>query len=96
MMGVGHLNDQKKVQTISNAMSMRPKNCQGLIRGTGPLEQNLRALAIQMNVEGRCHFLGFRSDVKTLLMISDLLLMVQSQSAKGTANMRLVVVNATT
>ena len=31
-----------------------------------------------------------------LLSVSDLLLMVQSQSAKGTANMRLVVVNATT
>lgn len=79
MMVVGDLNDNKNVQTIIKAMSMCPKNCHVLICGTGPLEQNLRALAIQMNVEGQCHFLGFRSDVKTLLMISDLFLMVSKR-----------------
>ena len=50
MMVVGDLNDNKNVQTIIKAMSMCPKNCHVLICGTGHLEQDLRALAIQMNV----------------------------------------------
>lgn len=79
IMVVGDLNDNKNVQTIIKAMSMCPANYHLLICGTGPLEPALRALATQTNVEKRCHFLGFRSDVKTLLMISDLFVMASKR-----------------
>lgn len=78
-MVVGDLNDNKNVKTIIKAMSMSPENCHVLICGTGPLEPELRALAVQTNVDRRCHFLGFRSDVKTLLMTSDLFVMASKR-----------------
>lgn len=79
IMVVGDLNDNKNVQTIIKAMSMCPADYHLLICGTGPLESKLRALATQTNVDRRCHFLGFRSDVKTLLMISDLFVMASKR-----------------
>lgn len=79
IMVVGDLNDNKNVQTIIKAMSMCPENYHLLICGTGPLESKLRALAIQANVDRRCHFLGFRSDVRTLLMTSDLFVMASKR-----------------
>lgn len=79
IMVVGDLNDNKNVQTIIKATMMCPANYHILICGTGPLEPELRALAIQTNVDKQCHFLGFRNDVKTLLMISDLFVMASKR-----------------
>ena len=79
IMVVGDLNNNKNVQTIIKAMPMCPENYHLLICGNGPLEQELRALAIQAKVEKQCHFLGFRSDVKTLLMASDLFAMASKR-----------------
>lgn len=79
IMVIGDLNENKNVQTIIKSMSKCPSNFHIMICGTGPLEQELRELAFQWNLEKQCHFLGFRSDVKTLLMISDLFVMASKR-----------------
>lgn len=49
-------------------------NIHYLICGEGPEKDNLIKLSRKLNVENQIHFLGYRSDVKKLLMISDFLL----------------------
>jgi glycosyltransferase involved in cell wall biosynthesis len=42
-----------------------------LVVGDGPLREELSALAGQLGVRGRVHFLGLRSDVKALMALMD-------------------------
>lgn len=55
------------------------KNIHYLICGKGPEEENLKKLCKRLNVEEQVHFLGFRSDVKELLQISDIFLFTTLQ-----------------
>ena len=55
------------------------KNIHYLICGKGPEEENLKKLCKRLNVEEQVHFLGFRSDVKELLKISDIFLFTTLQ-----------------
>lgn len=55
------------------------KNIHYLICGKGPEEENLKKLCKMLNVEEQVHFLGFRSDVKELLQISDIFLFTTLQ-----------------
>lgn len=50
-----------------------------LICGTGPELKNLQKLAKEQGVESRIHFLGFRTDIKELLKISDIFLFTTLQ-----------------
>ena len=69
---VGDLNDNKNVETIVRALPLTSDNVHLLICGFGPLEQKLKQLAEEGNVSERCHFLGFRTDVKELYKASDM------------------------
>lgn len=71
---VGDLNDNKNVGTIIMALPDTPSNVHILICGFGPNEQLLKQQAIKLGVSERCHFLGFRTDVKELLLVSDVFL----------------------
>lgn len=42
-----------------------------IICGEGPEKESLKALARKMDIRDRIHFLGFRSDIKDLLAVSD-------------------------
>lgn len=55
------------------------KNIHYLICGKGPEEENLKKLCKRLNVEEQVHFLGFRSDVKELLQMSDIFLFTTLQ-----------------
>lgn len=69
---VGDLNDNKNVATIVRALPFTYPNVHLLICGFGPLEQKLKQQAEEGNVSERCHFLGFRTDVKELYKASDM------------------------
>lgn len=69
---VGDLNKNKNVGTIIRALSLAEKNIHIMICGLGPLDKELKELAEKTGVSDRCHFLGFRTDVKELYKISDM------------------------
>lgn len=71
---VGDLNDNKNVGTIINALPDTPRNVHVLICGFGPNEHLLKQQTVKLGVSDRCHFLGFRTDVKELLLMSDVFL----------------------
>lgn len=69
---VGDLNENKNVETIIRALSLAEGNIHLLICGFGPLESKLKEMANKCGVQERCHFLGFRTDVKELYKVSDM------------------------
>lgn len=71
---VGDLNDNKNVGTILKALPNTPNNVHILICGFGPNERFLKEQTVKLGISERCHFLGFRSDVKELLLLSDVFL----------------------
>jgi len=72
---VGRLAPQKDHPTLLAALARLPAEVQLLIVGGDPFgdgEARLRALAEELGVAGRAHFLGIRHDVPDLLGASDL------------------------
>ena len=61
---MGDLNENKNVSSIIHALSIAEGNVHLLICGVGPMEHNLKEQAKSEGVDDRCHFLGFRTDVK--------------------------------
>ncbi len=55
------------------------ENLHYLICGVGPEKDNLQKLAAEKGVTDRIHFLGFRTDVKELMKISDIFLFTTFQ-----------------
>jgi glycosyltransferase involved in cell wall biosynthesis len=54
-------------------------NIHFLICGKGPKLEKLRKLSRDLNIENQIHFLGFRTDIKELLNISDIFLFTSYQ-----------------
>ena len=71
---VGDLNNNKNVETIIRALGLTKDNIHIIICGIGPKESDLKQIAKKCQVEDRCHFLGFRTDVKELYKISNMFL----------------------
>ena len=69
---VGDLNNNKNVETIIRALPLADGNIHIIICGFGHLESTLKKLAKDLGVDERCHFLGFRTDVKELYLASDI------------------------
>lgn len=69
---VGDLNNNKNVETIIRSLPLADGNIHIIICGFGPLESTLKKLAKDLGVDERCHFLGFRTDVKELYLASDI------------------------
>lgn len=60
------------MSSIIHALSIAEGNVHLLICGVGPMEHNLKEQAKSEGVDDRCHFLGFRTDVKVLYKVSDM------------------------
>lgn len=86
--------DEKSIALISAGDLVKRKNyeisikalakCNNLdihyfICGVGPEEERLKALATQLGLENKVHFLGFRNDIKELLGASDIFLFTTLQ-----------------
>lgn len=79
IISIGDLNENKNTATIISALKDTPKNCHYLICGNGPLKRDLIYLSSRLGVEKRCHFLGFRQDIKDLLDASDIFVMASKR-----------------
>ncbi|MBQ9920105.1 MAG: glycosyltransferase family 4 protein [Clostridia bacterium] len=55
------------------------ENAHYFICGKGPLESELKELAKSLGVENQVHFLGFRTDIKELLVAADVFLFTTLQ-----------------
>lgn len=71
---VGDLNDNKNISTLIKALPYTAPSIHYIICGFGPNENKLKGLAVKLGVSGRCHFLGYRTDVKELYLASDVFL----------------------
>ena len=71
---VGDLNDNKNVETLVKALPNTPLSVHYIICGFGPNEAKLKTMAKKLRVAERCHFLGYRSDMKELYLVSDMFL----------------------
>lgn len=77
---IGRLETQKDVPTLLRALAQLDGVHLALI-GDGPLRPELEALAKELNITDRAHFLGRREDVAILLRLADLY--VQSSAWEG-------------
>ena len=68
---VGEHIPRKNHETVLRALALLP-DVHALFCGTGEKEDELKALAGELDVRDRAHFLGFRRDVPRLLAASDI------------------------
>ena len=70
---LGRLHQNKAFDTAIRAME-HTENCHLWIAGTGPEEQALKALTVELGLKERVRFLGWREDIADLLKTADLFL----------------------
>jgi glycosyltransferase involved in cell wall biosynthesis len=70
LLTLGRLHEKKAQDILIKAMPLIP-NTTLLIAGNGELQDNLEALAKDLEVQDRVHFLGLRKDVKKLFDLAD-------------------------
>lgn len=73
LLSVGELIPRKDHETVIRALAeiSRPK-IQYLIAGKGEMEHRLKALAGRLGLNGKVHFLGFRTDISELCQAADI------------------------
>jgi len=79
LISIGDLNNNKNTAAIISALQNTSDNCHILICGEGPLKQDLITLTKEKGIDTRCHFLGFRKDIKDLLYVSDAFIMASKR-----------------
>ncbi len=81
---VGELNDNKNHRTIIEALSnIKDKRVVYALCGIGSLEEELKKLSIELGLENRVYFLGFRKDVKEILYASDVFVFPSKREGLG-------------
>lgn len=80
LISMGDLIERKNYDISIRAIAETSNHdIQYIICGKGPEEENLAALAQNLGVSEKIHFLGFRSDIKELLGASDIFLFTTKQ-----------------
>lgn len=80
LISMGDLIERKNYATaIRSIAETNDPKLQYFICGKGSEEENLRALAESLGVTKQIHFLGFRSDIKELLVAADIFLFTTKQ-----------------
>ena len=83
-LGVGVLEERKRFDLLLKSFSLVSKpNDKLLIAGTGPLKDELRDLAKNLNIETRVIFLGYVEDIQSLMKASDILVLTSNSEAFG-------------
>ena len=76
----GDLVRRKNYETAIKALAeIKDDNIHYLICGVGPEKENLEKLAVENGIANNVHFLGFRTDIKELMKISDIFLFTTHQ-----------------
>ncbi|MCK4386281.1 MAG: glycosyltransferase family 4 protein [candidate division Zixibacteria bacterium] len=71
ILSVGRLDKLKRVDLLLNALKHCDNQVKCKIAGTGPEQENLRALAHQLGISNRVEFLGFVSDEQLLRLYAE-------------------------
>lgn len=80
MIAMGDLIKRKNYEVAIRAIAeTKRSNIHFLICGTGPMLDTLKSLSEELGVSDHIHFLGYRSDIKELLSISDIFLFTTYQ-----------------
>lgn len=88
MLSVAWMKQRKNIDFLIRAMVPILKNCSNaklLLLGDGPLENEYRKLASDLDVESNCVFLGCRIDGHALMRISDVLVSASTQEGLSNA-----------
>ena len=73
VVSIGELNKNKNHQIVLKALSnLKDNNFDYLICGEGSEETKLRKLSVELNIQDKVHFLGFRKDINEILYLSEL------------------------
>ncbi|WP_214627184.1 glycosyltransferase family 4 protein [Paenibacillus agaridevorans] len=73
---IGRKNYSSSIKAISK---LNNSKIHFLICGVGPETEKLKKLAEVLGIENNIHFLGYRTDIKELLMLSDIFLFTSKQ-----------------
>jgi glycosyltransferase involved in cell wall biosynthesis len=68
---IGRLSPVKDYPTLLRAIAHLPRHTQLTIAGSGPGEQSLKQLALELNIEQQIHFAGFQNEIQPLLEPAD-------------------------
>lgn len=80
LISMGDLIERKNYDTAIRAIAEAETSClHYFICGKGPEEERLKTLAASLGVSEQIHFLGFRSDIKSLLTAADIFLFTTKQ-----------------
>ena len=80
LISMGDLIERKNYDTAIRAIAEAKTSClHYFICGKGPEEERLKTLAGRLGVSEQIHFLGFRSDIKSLLTAADIFLFTTKQ-----------------
>ena len=71
LLSLGRLHQKKAHDTLIRALVLIPESSL-LIAGTGELADSLKALAVELGVANRVHFLGLRKDIQGLFSRADI------------------------
>lgn len=82
---VGRFSKQKDQATVIKSLKDLSKNVHLLLIGEGELKEKNEALAKEIGLENRVHFLGFRSDVNKVLRTSDIVILSSNWEGFGLA-----------
>ena len=73
VLSVGELNENKNQQIVIRALArLEDQNIHYVLCGKGDQLENLRALAGELNISDRVHFLGYRKDIADICRQCDL------------------------
>lgn len=85
LLSLGRLSEQKNHRLLLEALKqIKDRDFTCLVAGSGPLEEELKALAVTYGLADKVRFLGHRTDVADLLNSADVL--VQSSIFEGFPN----------
>ncbi len=89
LLSVGHLIERKGHDRVIAALTLLPDTVQLLVVGEGPLEAELRALAVRLGVASRVRFLGLQPPTALPAIYGAADLLVLASSREGWANVLL-------
>lgn len=75
IISAGDLNDNKNNQVVIKALTSLSDNTHYLICGAGEKLSFLQNLVNKLNLQGRVHFMGYRTDMINLMSASDIFVM---------------------
>ena len=82
---VGRFSEAKDQPTLIRAISKLPKDIHLVLVGEGPLISDNKALAGELGISDRVHFLGFRQDIPRILKTIDIVVLSSHWEGFGLA-----------